>query len=208
MRACKFAFAALLFAPWFVQPSSAYGTWGIGPLGGANLSNADIGGQTSHGVVGWAVGARLEMGMNPLLSLSLDPMFVSHTVEFDPAGGAFAGRGEFHFLEVPLFLKARLGLAGIAVNAFAGPNLTMLYDVTGRFSADHELTSADFQPVSLSGDVGLGFAFNVAPFVEITTDARYSHGITDIMNHQLGNVDHWRSRDVRMVVGVLLNTGR
>jgi hypothetical protein len=207
MSCCKPAIAALLFALWGANPSEAYGTWGIGPLGGVNLSNADIGGQTSRGVLGWAVGARLEMGMNPLMALSLEPMIISHEAEFDP--GAFTGRGQFHFVEIPLFLKLRLGLAGLAVNAFAGPNLTLLYDVMGNFSsADQALSTDDFQTVSLAGDVGAGLSFAVAPFIEVTADARYSHGFTDIMSHKVGDVDHWKTRDVRLVVGVLLNTGR
>jgi hypothetical protein len=206
MRCCTLAFAALLFAPSMMKPALA-ATWGVGPLGGVNLSSAEVGSQESRGVVGWAVGARLEMGFNPLMALSLEPMLVRHSDQFDPPGGAYAGRAQLHTLEMPLFLKLRMGLANMAVNAFAGPNLTMMYDVNGRVASNRQLINNDFKPVGMAGDIGLGVAFDVAPLVEITADARYSHGFTDVMNSRTGDVDHWRTRDVRMIFGVLLNTG-
>jgi hypothetical protein len=77
-------------------------------------------------------------------------MLVRHTGKFVPPGGAFAGRSQFHFMEIPLFLKLRLGLANVSVNAFAGPDLTWLSDVTGRFSADREASPNDFNTFPLN----------------------------------------------------------
>jgi hypothetical protein len=187
--------------------AAASDSWGIGLLGGVNLSNADVGGQSGRGITGGAYGARLEMGINPLFALSLDPMLVKHAVEFTSASDGFKGRGQFQFLEVPLFLKLRLGLAGIGVDAFAGPDLLFLTDVSGHFSADHELTTSDFRSVGIAGDAGLGLTFDVAPFIQVSTDARYSHGLTDIMDHGVGEVKTWKTRDVRLVLGVILHPG-
>lgn len=181
--------------------------WGFGPLAGVNVSGADLGGPEDRGIMGWAFGGRVQMDMNRMLSLSTDPMLIRHGAEWDPSGERFEARGQFYMVEVPMFLKARASLFNLGVYAFAGPNATFLWGASGQLDQGHQLSSTDANWGGVTGDVGIGSAFAVAPMVEVTADARYSHGFTDMLNQGVGEVDQWRSRDVRLVLGVMLHGG-
>jgi hypothetical protein len=204
------AAAAPLLAVLLVSPSHAFlegaYPWGFGPLAGVNLSGADLGGPEDRGIMGWALGGRLELGVNRLLSVSTDPMLIRSGAEFDPSDEDFEARGQFYLMEVPMFIKARTSLFNVGVYAFAGPNAVFVYDQSGQLDAGHAMVDESSR-VGLSGDIGLGSSFGVAPMVDVTADARYSHGFTDLIDHGVGEVDSWRSRDVRFVLGVLIHGG-
>ena len=48
----------------------------------------------------------------------------------------------------------------------------------------------------------------MAPSIDLTADARYSHGLTNLLSGAKGDLETWRTRDVRLNVGVLLHTPR
>ena len=189
-----------------VQPAEA--AWGIGPLGGANFSDADIGGGDTRSVTGWAFGARLEMGTMPFLSVMLDPMLVQSGAEFDASATEVSGKGEFVFLEIPLLLTARLNLAQIGFYGFLGPNLVLTTDAGGSFTEPDDLDRDDVSTLGLAGQIGGGLTLGVAPTIEISADARYSHGFTDMLDEARDDIRNWRSREVRLTLGVLLHTPR
>lgn len=209
MDLLKTALAAAILCT--AAESSIFGAnrWGFGPVAGVNMSGADLGGPQDQGIMGWALGGRVELGMNRLLSLSTDPMLVRTGAEFEPESGGdpFSARGQFYMVEVPMFLKARMSLFNVGLYAFAGPNATILYGASGQLDRNRPLNGNDASWGGLSGDIGAGTAFGVAPLVEITADARYSHGFTDMLNQGIGDVDYWRSRDLRLVLGVMLHGG-
>jgi hypothetical protein len=180
--------------------------WGFGPVAGINVAGADLGGPEDRTIPGWAFGGRVEMDMNRMLTLSTDPMFIRHGVEFSPSGQSGDGRAQFYLVEVPLFLKARASLFNLGVYAFAGPSASFLWDASGRMAEGRNL-NGEAAWGDWSGDIGFGSAFAVAPLVEVTADARYSHGFTDLLENGVGEVDYWRSRDVRLVLGVMLHGG-
>ena len=177
---------------------------GIGPLAGANFANADVDGRNTRSITGWAIGARLETGILPFLKVMVDPMFLQDGAEFDADGTSGSGRGRFTNLEVPLLLTPHLGLGGLGLYAFMGPDLVFNTSSSGHVASDNDLNSG-VSKVGLSGQVGAGISLNIAPTLDLTADARYSHGFTDLLDGAKGDVHHWRSRDVRLTAGLLFH---
>jgi hypothetical protein len=207
MATMKFLLATALFLSASDALAVPANRWGFGPLAGVNLSNADLEGPDDRGIVGWALGGRLELGVNRLLSVNTDPMLIRHGAEFDPSpdAGNFEARGQFYMVEIPMFLKARASLFNLGVHAFAGPSASFLWDASGQLDQEHSLNGTDASMVGLSGDIGVGSSFEVAPRLEVTADARYSHGFTDLLEQGVGEVGAWRTRDLRLVLGVILH---
>ncbi len=205
MRVPKTALLSLcLFSVFAARPAMA--GWALGPLGGANLSHPEIEGHEATNVTDWDVGARLQMGMAPILSLMFDPMLVQSRTQVD---GAMAdGRSDFMSLDVPMLLNARLSLLNLGVYGFVGPDLVFNTDATGNVQTQGDIKKDDLAPMTLAGQVGAGLAMGVAPFIELTADARYTHGFTNLLAGTKGDIDNWRTRDVRLNLGVLLHTPR
>lgn len=188
--------------------SPAMAEWGIGPLGGANVSNAAVDGHSTRSVTGWAVGARLEMGMAPILSLMFDPMLVRNGARFDATDGSGYGMGRYTSVEIPMLLNAKVRLFNIGVYGFMGPDLVFNTDAGSNHSERNDLEGSAVNPVAFAGQVGAGVSMRVAPSIDITADARYSHGFTDLVDGAKGDVENWRNRDVRLNLGVLLHSAK
>jgi len=198
MNAKKIAVSILLLSVTVAIPARA--DWGIGPLVGMNLANPDVEDHEIKTVTGWAFGARIESGMLPFLSLMLDPMLVKTGAEFDASATEPSGEGEFTSLEIPVLLKAKLQLLNVGVYGFLGPDIFFNTDASGRVS------SSDASSMGLAGQVGAGALLAVAPLIHLTLDARYSHGFTDLLDGAKGDVKHWRTRDVRLTLGLLFHS--
>jgi hypothetical protein len=196
----------LLVCALAVTPAQA--EWGIGPLGGANVSNAAVDGRSTQTVTGWAVGARLQMGMAPILSLMVDPMLVQSGAKYDISNGSGEAMGRFTSMEIPVLLNARLRLFNVGVYGFMGPDLVITTDAGSNLSDGNDVDGSDVNPVSLAGQVGAGVSLGVAPYIDITADARYSHGFTDLVSGARDDIDNWRTRDVRLNLGVLLRASK
>jgi hypothetical protein len=190
----------------FPAARTAHATWALGPLGGANISNADIDGREAKSVAGWDVGARLQMGVAPILSIMFDPMLVQSRTDFDAS--TVDGRGDFVSLDVPALLNARISLLNLGVYGFIGPDFVFITGARGNLESENDLSKDDVNPMVLAGQVGAGLAVGVAPFIDLTADARYTHGFTDLIEGARGDIEHWRSQDVRLNLGVLLHTPR
>lgn len=205
MRISKSALLLLSVAA-FPAARSAHAAWALGPLGGANISNADIDGREARSVTSWDVGARLQMGVAPILSIMFDPMLVQSRNDFDAA--TTEGRGNFVSVDVPALLNARLTLLNLGVYGFIGPDFIFTTDANGNLQSEGDLSRDDVNPVVLAGQVGAGLAVGVAPFIDLTADARYTHGFTDLIEGARGDIRNWRNQDVRLNLGVLLHTPR
>jgi hypothetical protein len=167
---------------------TAHAAWALGPLGGANISNADIDGREARSVTSWDVGARLQMGVAPILSIMFDPMLVQSRTDFDAS--TVEGRGDFVSLDVPALLNARINLLNLGIYGFIGPDFVFVTGARGNLESQDDL------------------AVGVAPFIDLTADARYTHGFTDLIDGARGDIEHWRNQDVRLNLGVLLHTPR
>jgi hypothetical protein len=190
----------------FPAARSAHATWALGPLGGANISNADIDGREARSVTSWDVGARLQMGVAPILSIMFDPMLVQSRTDFDAS--TVEGRGDFVSLDVPALLNARISLLNLGLYGFIGPDFVFVTGARGNLESENDLSRDDVNPMVLAGQVGAGLAVGVAPFIDLTADARYTHGFTDLIEGARGDIEHWRNQDVRLNLGVLLHTPR
>jgi len=192
----------LLGAALAVRPAQA--AIGIGPLAGANISNADINGHTTSSIAGWAVGGRVEMGLNPLFGLLFDPQLVQSGSNFDVTGSTRKPR--FILAEVPLLLDIHLSALNMGVYGFAGPDLIFVTHASGNVGAIDDLQDGDAKALALAGQIGAGLAFGVTPFMAVTADARYVHGFTDLLNGAKGDLENWRNRDVLLNVGVVFHS--
>jgi hypothetical protein len=205
MRLAKSALLCLSVLA-FPTVRSAHAAWALGPLGGANISNADVDGRDARSVTSWDLGARLQMGVAPILSIMFDPMLVQSRTDFNATTGTFEGRGDFVSLDVPALLNARLTLLNLGVYGFIGPDFIFTTDANGNLQTEGDLSRNDVNPMVLAGQVGAGVAVGVAPFIDLTADARYTHGFTDLLQGAKGDIHNWRNQDVRLNLGVLLHT--
>jgi hypothetical protein len=204
----RLSHSALLMVSVLALPSvrTAHAAWALGPLGGANISNADIDGREARSVTSWDVGARLQMGVAPILSIMFDPMLVQSRTDFDAS--TVEGRGDFVSLDVPALLNARINLLNLGIYGFIGPDFVFVTGARGNLESQDDLSRDDVNPMVLAGQVGAGLAVGVAPFIDLTADARYTHGFTDLIDGARGDIEHWRNQDVRLNLGVLLHTPR
>jgi hypothetical protein len=200
--------SALLMVSVLAIPSarSVHAAWALGPLGGANISNADIDGHEAKAMTSWNVGARLQMGVAPILSIMFDPMLVQSRTDF--VASEVDGRGDFVSVDVPALLNARVNLLNLGIYGFIGPDFVFITGARGNLETENDLSRDDVNPMVLAGQVGAGMAVGVAPFIDLTADARYTHGFTDLIEGAKGDIEHWRSQDVRLNLGVLLHTPR
>ena len=203
----RIAKPALLLLSLLAFPAvrSAHAMWALGPLGGANISNPDVAGRDTRAVTDWDVGARLQMGVAPILSVMFDPMLVQSRTNFNTTT-AVEGRGDFISVDVPALLNARLSLLNLGVYGFIGPDFIFTTDASGNLQSQGDLSRNDLNPMVLAGQVGAGLAVGVAPFIDLTADARYTQGFTDLLSGAKGDINNWRTQDVRLNLGVLLHT--
>ncbi len=196
-----FAFSAMLLVP-----NAQAISLGVGPLGGLNLGNASVEDydDIDHRM-GVAAGARLELGATAAYSLLLEPTYIQKGARFK-GDGIFADtdvEGDLDYLEIPLLLKAKFGAIGSHAYVFGGPSLGINLSSEGEFGiVDVEVEPA---PMVFSAEVGIGGGFQVAQYVFLNADARYSHGFTNALEEDAGDIESWMNRDFRFMFGVLFH---
>ena len=184
-------------------------SFGIGPLGGINLGNAAIEGHSNSTVrTGLAMGLRTEFGVTSPYSLLIEPTYVQKGALFNYSAGPFAdikARGELDYIEVPVLIKAKFGAQQVHAFIFAGPSLGI--NVAAKASIGSFSDTFKKQAVNMvfAGDIGGGGAFQLQRYVYLTADARYSFGFNDALENPVGDIDSWKSRDIRMMLGVLIH---
>jgi opacity protein-like surface antigen len=128
---------------------------------------------------------------------------------------------KLEYLELPVHVMLRFGAGALRPYIFGGPNLGVLlaanleeeiplvyacvpeYRQSGTRDIKDAISSTNF-----SIDLGGGMAFEIASRVQLLIDVRYSLGLSDIakppdQNDQSFQPDSWKSRDVKVLVGVL-----
>lgn len=189
-------------------PSHAL-SFGAGAIGGLNLANAKISGHSNTDYRnGLALGVRTEFGVTSPLSLLVEPMYLQKGALFDYNGGPFGdikARGELDYIEVPVLLKAKFGALKAHAFVFGGPSVGFNVGAKGSIGSFSDDYKNQAESVVFSGDIGAGGAFQVQQYVYLTADARYSYGFTNSLKKQVGDIDSWKSRDILMLVGVLIH---
>lgn len=192
--------AGLVLAP--VTASAL--SFGVGPVGGINFGNAGVENHdNTDGRQGLALGARAEFGVTSPYSLLVEGMYVQKGARFDVLG--VTTRGDFDYVEIPILLKAKFGSRKSHAFAYLGPSIGINVDTEGKIGSltgDFEDESAS---VVYSGDVGIGGEFQVIPYIFLSADVRYSHGFSNALDNSVGDIDSWKSRDIRALVGILFH---
>lgn len=200
------ATAALAASTMILYQNAHAVSLGVGPIGGLNLGSADVEDYDDIDPrMGVAAGARLELGATAAYSLLLEPTYIQKGARFK-GDGIFADtdvEGDLDYLEIPLLLKAKFGAIGSHAYVFAGPSLGINLSSEGEFGiVDVEVEPA---PMVFSGEVGVGGGFQIAQYVFLNADARYSHGFTNALEEDAGDIDSWMNRDFRFMLGVLFH---
>ena len=179
---------------------------GAGPIGGLNLGNAEVEDyDDTEKRIGLAAGLRLELGVTTPYSLLIEPTYVQRGARFQGDGifGDVDIEGDLDYIEVPLLLKAKFGAIKSHAYVFAGPSLGF------NLSADGEFGSVDVDDIepamTISGDVGVGGGFQVAQYVFLNADARYTHGFNNALDDDVGDIESWAARDIRFMLGLLFH---
>lgn len=182
---------------------------GAGPLGGINLGNAAVEDHDdTDGRTGLAVGGRVEFGVTSPYSLLVEAMYVQKGARFQVSAGPFGNikaEGDLDYLEIPLLAKAKFGATAAHAYVFAGPSLGFNLNSEGRFGSFSDTFKDESASMVFSGDIGAGAAFQMSKYVWLTGDARYSHAFSDALESPVGDIDEWKSRDIRILAGVLIH---
>ncbi|MDB5102676.1 MAG: hypothetical protein JWP91_365 [Fibrobacteres bacterium] len=179
-------------------------SFGLGLKGGMNFGDASISNhEETEKRQGLAFGAQAEFGVTSPYSLLVEPMYVQKGARFDVLG--VTTRGNFDYLEIPVLLKAKFGAMKAHAFVFAGPSLGINVNTEGKVGSFTGNFEDEASSVVFSGDVGVGGAFQVAEFTYLSADVRYSHGFTNALENSVGDIDDWKSRDIRAMVGILFH---
>lgn len=190
----------LAFAP--VTASAL--SMGVGPLGGMNFGDASV---DSHDDTkmrqGLALGAQAELGVTSPFSVMLQPMYVQKGAEFEVLG--VTTKGEFDYVEIPLLAKAKFGATKAHAFVFVGPSLDINVNTNGKFGSLSDSFKDKSESVVFSGQAGVGGAFQIMPYVYVSADVRYAMGFSDALKGSVGDIDSWKSRDIRAMIGFLFH---
>jgi len=181
---------------------------GLGAVGGVNIGNADIEGHSETDPrIGMAMGLRLEFGVSSPFSLLVEPTYVQKGADFSYDAGLLGeadASGELDYVEIPLLLKAKFGAMKTHLFLFAGPSIGINVAAKGNIESLSDTFEEEVAPVVYSGDVGVGIAFQVQQYVYLSAEGRYSHAFSDALDESVGDIDSWKSRDFRLMAGVMV----
>ena len=179
---------------------------GIGPKGGMNFADAAVDSHDdTEGRQGLAIGGQIEFGASSPISLQVEPMYVQKGARFDVIG--VTTRGDFDYLEIPVLVKAKLGPAAAHLYTFAGPSIGINLNTEGSFGSVEGNFEDEAASTVFSGDIGIGGEFQLAERLMLSADIRYSHGFTSALDESVGDIDDWKSRDIRLLAGLSFNLG-
>lgn len=183
--------------------------FGAGPLVGINLANASADepegmSLETEMLTRFAFGARAEFGVTSPFSLLLEPQYLQRgaSEKFSALGFSTEADVRLNYLELPILAKAKFGSMKTHAYAFAGPSLGLF--LNGEAESEGETNDVDsVSAFNVSGDVGVGGAFQVQEFIYLNADVRYSHGFTSASDAKDDN--DWMNRDIRIQLCVLFH---
>lgn len=181
-------------------------SFGVGAKGGINLGNAEIEGHSeTENQTGLAMGLLGEFGVTSPVSLQIEPSYIQKGAKFNyDAGilGQVKASGELDYIVIPVLLKAKFGSLKTHAFILAGPSLEINVGAKGNVGVFSETFEENIAPTVWSGDAGAGVAFQLQQFVYLSAEARYSYGFTNAFKEQVGDIESWYSRDIRMMLGI------
>jgi opacity protein-like surface antigen len=215
---------ALILLLFFSSTALAQLPFKIGVRAGVNFANASYSpdltsGIEKSGVTGFKFGALAELGFIPMFALQIEPMYVQGGSEisgplfnngFQLVNGKITSK--ITYLEIPILLKLKIPAPGISPYVFAGPNIMFLLssketDEPNGYPSE-ESDQKDFtSSTNFALDFGAGVGFDIAPLITLIIDARYSLGLSNVLNDkgkQLFNSDQSiKTTGIQIVTGVM-----
>jgi opacity protein-like surface antigen len=188
----------------------------IGPHVGLNFANADRSGFpegvsfTNKVRTGIVAGAVVEWTLSNYFLLQCEPLYVqkgSHATEtfyFAEEAFSFTAEARFDYVAVPVILKFRIPAPGIKPYLLTGPNLgyrTSAEVESGGQVRDYKNRT---EAIDFAWDIGGGVEQNLAPFVSLLVDFRFSYGFVNVIKRQSPtDATTWRSRDFKLAATFL-----
>jgi hypothetical protein len=207
--------ASLLALPLLASPSLAQDRgYTLGIVGGANFPSTDVDARTlqtgTSDSTGIAIGVHAEGRLGRNWTFVSQILYVQRKTEVTFA--AVQGQPEtrttytLDFLEVPYHLKYSFGM-GRAVQPylFGGGSVGYRLSANGEHVTSGRPTfdqseSNTFDKVNWALEAGGGLSFRAGDNTFILGDVRYVYGLTNMATQ---DGDSWKTRDVRVMVGVL-----
>ncbi len=183
-------------------------SFGAGLKGGVNFGNAAA--ETANGDevdieagrLGLAAGGFVEFGVTSPFSLVVEALYTQTGAKTEIA--SVNGEAELSYLEFPILVKAKFGRKDLHAYVFAGPNIGFNLTAEATFAGVTFNDEDNFTSINFAGDIGVGASAQVAPFVFLVADARYSHGFSNIIDESLV-LNNYMTRDIKLMVGVLFH---
>ena len=201
--------AAMLLLLLLTPRSSAQAQISIGPKVGINSANALIHVDEERNPPttsrqGFIVGGVLEFGLSGALSIQIEPQYARKGYRLDDtfALQSFTVIANLDYLEMPMLVKATWKTGGFRAFAFAGPNIG--FRVSAQLSSvmpnSVETRHVEYstKDIDVALDLGGGIGFDMGKNTTFYTDARLSHGLTNISTRR----DSYHSRDFKVAVGL------
>jgi hypothetical protein len=178
----------------------------IGPKGGINQSILSIENQIPNTLnsyrAGIILGGIIEVRLSEILSMQVEPTYIQKgsLISFYNGIQQVDTKTHLGYLQLPLFMKIRLPNHSVTPFAFIGPNIGILLSEKTESNLTYPVFAEYFKNTDYAIDAGVGFEYNISPLTILTMDVRYSLGIYNIDDTNIGAV---RTRGIQLLVGVL-----
>ena len=161
----------------------------IGPMGGMNFGTISYSpasldpSATWAGRTGMMVGVQAELGFSNMFYIVLQPSYIEKGDK--STDGGLITTSVINEVEIPVLFKVKFLEGAVRPYAFVGPNFAFVISATGRSIQpgmyDMNLFLHTSSP-NLAVDMGGGLEFTVIPNLGITLDARYSLGVSNLVD--------------------------
>jgi len=201
---CLLVFLFVIFSVTIV---SSKGNLSIGIQGGVNFANASVEpdiGKDYTARIGLMVGGLMELDITQFFAFKLDLLYVEKGAKWETETNDTTSKStwKFDYVEFPMLFKAKFEQPMFEVNVFIGPNLGILLNAKGISEVGGESMTIDFKeitrPIDIAFDFGGGGEFAFNPKVALFTNIRYSLGVYDIDETDIGE---WKSNGIQILAG-------
>lgn len=191
-------------------PAMAEGKIGFG--GKAGLSIAKLTGDDADGLdsrLGFAVGVYIDVPLTTNLSFHPEALYVQKGAKEDvevEEDVTIEATYKFDYIEFPLLLMMRFPTqtGSVTPKLFAGPSVAfkMSSKIKGEYEGQsYEEDIDDLKSLDLGVTVGGGVAFKIGEKNQLTLDARYTLGVTKIVDTDGGDDVNIKNGNIAILVG-------
>jgi hypothetical protein len=190
-----FSVLVVLSLLWVVPAGAGPGDVAVGFKGGLNLANwGGEDGSGSDSKTGFAAGGVLDYDFSNVFALQFEVLYTQKGVKEE--SGGVTDKFKLNYIEVPVLAKFMIGVkpgAKAIPHVFAGPSVAFEVGCSVSEEGGGVSLSADCSELGLSTnsvDVGAVFGAGVDILAgakgRVTLDARYTLGLTNIIDEFLG----------------------